>query len=37
MSEKIITLIMKYPYVKIIMLKLKEGYKHDIKNTPLPR
>jgi len=37
MSEKIITLIMKYPYVKIIMLKLKEGYKHDIKNTSFPR
>ena len=37
MDEKIITLIMKYPYVKIIILKLKEGYKHDIKNTPLSR
>ena len=37
MSEKIITLIMKYHYVKIIMLKLKEGYKHDIKNTSFPR
>ncbi len=37
MSKKIITLIMKYPYVKIIMLKLKEGYKHDIKNTSFPR
>ena len=37
MSEKIITLIIKYPYVKIIMLKLKEGYKHDIKNTSFPR
>ena len=36
MNEKIITLIMKYPYVKIIMLKLKEGYKHDIKNTSFP-
>ncbi len=37
MNEKIITLIMKYPYVKIIILKLKKGYKLDIKNTSLPR
>ena len=37
MNEKIITLIMKYPYVKIIIPKLKEGYKHDIKNTSFPR
>ena len=35
MNEKIITLIMKYPYVKIIILKLKKGYKHDIKNPEL--
>ena len=37
MSEKIITLIMKYPYVKISILILKKGYKHDIKNASLPR
>lgn len=37
MNEKIITLIVKYPYVKITIRKLKEGYKHDIKNTSLPR
>ena len=34
MNEKIITLIMKYPYVKIIILKLKKDINMTSKTLP---